>query len=71
MEVTQILTIVQLINSIAVIGLVLMQQPDAGFYSQSTTVNKTKTGSEKFINRLTIFFVASFIITAFSFILVK
>ena len=69
MELTQILTIVQLINSVAIIALVLMQQPEAGFYSQSTTVNKTKTGSEKLINRLTIFFIAAFILVALSFVI--
>lgn len=71
MDIIQILTVLQLINSVAIVALVLIQKPDAGFYSQSTTVNNTKTGSEKLINNITIFFITLFILTAISLVVFK
>ena len=62
MQIENILMIIQIIVSIALIGLVLIQQQDSGFYSSTTNINRSRRGTEKVVYNLTIFVGLLFVV---------
>lgn len=61
MDISLILYIAQLIISIVIVTLVMMQSQESGFYSNTTNINRTKRGPEKVIYRLTMLFGILFV----------
>lgn len=62
MQIENILMIIQILVSIALIGLVLIQQQDSGFYSSTTNINRSRRGTEKVVYNLTIFVGLLFVV---------
>lgn len=63
-DLNTILNVAQLIIAVGLIALIMLQPQDPGFYSQTTSINKTKRGTEKLIFNLTI--VVSILFVAIS-----
>ncbi len=61
MDTTLLLKITQLVMSIIIIGLVMLQHQESGFYSNTTNINRTRRGTEKLIYRMTIVFGILFV----------
>lgn len=64
MIVETILNGIQIVTGLAIIGLVLLQQQDTGFYSSTSNINRSRRGVEKFTYNLT--FAIGFIFIASS-----
>jgi len=64
MDIKLALRITQLIVSIIIVTLVMLQQQDSGFYSQNSNINRTKRGTEKLVHNLTIVFGLIFTIVS-------
>ena len=50
----QIINIIIAVVSVAIIVLVLIQQQEAGFYTNTTNINRTRRGAEKLLYNATI-----------------
>lgn len=59
-----ILLAIQVISGISIVGLVLLQQQDTGFYSSNSNINRTRRGIEKVAYNATIGFIVTFIISS-------
>ncbi len=56
-----ILLALQIISAIGIIGLVLLQQQDTGFYSSNSNINRTRRGIEKVTYNMTIAMIIVFV----------
>ncbi|OGC46974.1 preprotein translocase subunit SecG [candidate division WWE3 bacterium RIFCSPHIGHO2_01_FULL_35_17] len=64
MQISFILNAIQMITSIGIIGLVLIQQHESGIYSKTSNINRTRRGTEKVVYNLTIIFGTIFVIAS-------
>ena len=56
------LDLAQIVISVILILLVILQMQDNGMYSSFSNINRTKRGSEKLIFRFTIFLIATMLV---------
>ena len=62
MDIQLVLNILTLIISVVIIALVLIQQQESGFYSDTANVNRSRRGTEKLVFNLTIVFGTLFVV---------
>jgi protein translocase SecG subunit len=54
MDITLILKLLQVLVSLFIIALVMLQQQNSGFYSSTSNINRSRRGPEKLVYNLTI-----------------
>ncbi len=64
MLIDTILSSIQVLAGLAIIGLVLLQQQDTGFYSSTSNINRSRRGVEKFTYNLTFVVVIIFVVAS-------
>ncbi len=64
MDLGFLLNLSAIIISIILVGLVVIQQQESGFYSDTANINRTKRGTEKLVFNLTIIFGILFIVVS-------
>lgn len=64
MQITAVLNLIQILASVAIIALVLIQQHESGIYSKTSNINRSRRGTEKVVYNLTIVFGTIFVITS-------
>lgn len=61
MDVSMVMNVIQAVLGVMIIALVLIQQQDAGFYSSSSNINRTRRGIEKFTYNSTVVIAILFV----------
>jgi protein translocase SecG subunit len=56
-----ILDVIQLILSILLMGLVILQQGESGLYSATSNINRTRRGVDRFVFRMTFVVIAAIV----------
>ncbi|PIR42402.1 preprotein translocase subunit SecG [candidate division WWE3 bacterium CG_4_9_14_0_2_um_filter_35_11] len=64
MQIVGILNTIQILASIVIIVLVLIQQHESGIYSKTSNINRSRRGTEKVVYNLTIVFGTIFVIAS-------
>lgn len=56
-----ILDVIQLILSLLLMGLVILQQGESGLYSATSNINRTRRGVDRFVFRMTFIVIAAIV----------
>lgn len=56
-----ILDVIQLILSLLLMGLVILQQGESGLYSATSNINRTRRGVDRFVFRMTFVVIAAIV----------